>query len=372
ERKEFIIFADGDDEDFVNDKFTLKCSTTRYRTQHEIRWEREVVDESGNPIGDPTEDQLGAVVLPKISDQTSKDLTVDIKPRVEDTLIKLKATITLKVGGKEYTNASQNAEFILNIRGTGELPSTWNIKNFYVVKENDKGNLVVETNWGTNEEAVDQNFFKKLDIYTGLNKKFPLSNDAPHQMGLLLKMGKRNASSVHIKIQSSNPDIVEAEVYRDKKPGQSDLYKYGSAIENPSTNLYEEGEVVVGFVPKKTGTTTITVEYYKKGKFANDVRLTKKEEFPIQVVDNSPSSDATLSKLQVMNEEKKEIDIGFLPTTTEYEKRVPHAISKVSFVATKNHRLAKKEIKFAYEVSEEVTEGIKRVNYACEKDIISG
>ena len=363
-RDEFVSFADGDYYDFVTRKFTLKGQVKRYRHVHDIRWSSEVVDQSGTKIDKPTEEQNKVIQLPSEEDQSGRDLIVDIKPRVEDTYIKLTAKFILKMGeGKENLYDAEQS-FIINVKGTGQLPSTNNIKNFYTVKydntegttEKDKVAPTPQSSWATGESNIDKEFPIKLDLNNGLHKvrrfqKPPKINgveqkdDAPHKMGFFFKMGQKNSASVYIKIGSTNPDIIDAEVYDGiTSQSKSEPYKYGAEIPNPSIDPYTEGNVVVGFTPKKTGSTTLTVQYFKAGKFGNDVILTQEEKYPIQVIDSSPNGDACLSSLKLVRDDKQQVDLGFDPNKTEYNVTVPHAIKSVNFVPTVRNRLANKNI----------------------------
>ena len=333
ERKDYIIFGHKDDNElYINEEFILKGLTKRYGTRHEIKWTYEVCDEQGNSKANPSDQEKGAILLPKPEDQKTEDIKVGIRPRIDDTFIKLKAEVSLK----SYTTVTKEASFIINIRGTGTPPSTWNIKNFY-----DKNGA---PNWSTNDVDIDKDIPSKLDMNDGKNDKFPLAADAPHEMGILLKLGQKNAASVYAKVKAEPPENIEAVQYINNQPGKSIAYKYGTEIKNPENDIYQEGKAVIGFIPKKTGKTKITIEYYAQGATSGSVREPSKEEYYVNVIDTSPSRDATLKELQIMDSEKENIDYGFKPDQTSYKVSVPNAVKRVSFKPVANsHKVNKIE-----------------------------
>lgn len=349
ERKDYIIFGDKDDNElYINEEFVLKGLTKRYGTQHEIKWTYEVCDEQGNPKPNPNDQEKGAILLPKVEDQKTEDIKVGIKPRVDDTFIKLTAEVSLK----SYTTFTAPASFVINIRGTGTPPSTWNIKNFY-----DPNGT---PNWSTNDVDINKEIPAKLDMNDGKNAKFPLAADAPHEMGILLKLGQKNAASVYAKIKADPPENIEAIQYIDNQPGRTIAYKYGSEIKNPENDIYQEGKAVIGFIPKKTGKTKITIEYYAQGATSGSVREPTKEEYYVNVIDTSPSRDATLKELQIMDSEKENIDYGFKPDQTSYKIPVPNAVNRISFKPVANsHKV--KQIDYRIFTGQEIAEGITSV-----------
>lgn len=383
-RDEFIKYGKNSQAEHVIEDFTLITSTKRYRTIHDIRWESEVVDSTGRPLGetDPTYNKNNlndprnkVAFIREIKDQSSgQNIDVHINPLEDDTYVKLTAYVKLKLG--ENIIKENQASFIINVKGTGTRPSFYNIKDFYKVDYSKAEPMPVEK-WSIEDSRIDDNFPKVLGLNNGLSKAvdFRLEdgkpNNLPHKFGLYLKMGQKNSSSAYVKIQSSNPNVLEARVFdKPNNASSSQLYKYGSEIKNMADSIFEEGKTVVGFTPKQAGSTMLTIEFHGKSSYGGGDYIIYQKNLPIQVVDNSPATDAALSMLKIVKNDKTVLEYGFSPEKTEYEIKVPHAISRVSFEPKKRNKDAKKEIDCVITTSELINQDGGTKNEVIYNDVI--
>ncbi|MEA5010179.1 MAG: cadherin-like beta sandwich domain-containing protein [Angelakisella sp.] len=322
----YIQLGSGDTLNFITQDFKLLSFVNQYGTFFNVDWQWQ-----------PTlpEDQD---LISIASSGTWRD--VNIYPRMEDRTGKLVAKVYYKKGQADEQEFEAQSIPIL-IRGTGTPASIESLSQVIGPNEPDAPYIFPD-----DQKQIP--FLKKMDIYNGTVPEYQLPVD-PYIYSLRMLMGSLNASSQYAILEyvSGDPDVVLIQTSVNDTPAD---YKFGDKIDNPKKNNIDDmGNVNLIISAVKEGIVKFQPTFYIKGNKGQIVKAPiQPKPITIQVYNTSPNDNATLKKLVIKDNNKKEVNFGFVPTKFEYDIEVPYSVEFITVAPTRSDPNANKIIGVSY------------------------
>lgn len=327
--QKYIKLAEGDDGDYITQPFSLNNRIAKYGEEYfNIRWKWEPADPADIGVVSITQGagaSWGAAALERKTTDVRGNLVATVYYREGKVTPEIKATTSIPI----------------LIYGTGE-PARLEQWSQTIGSSS-------EEFFGFDTDVPDS---KSMDVYDGSVSVLP-QPAVPYDYRLRLFMGMYNASSQYAKVElvSGNENVVELSTAAGDAGVTFEPYTFEDEIANPRKDFPGvEGTVRLRLVAKEVGVVTFKVVYYvRSGKDQKIVPASvQPRPITVRVANTSPSSDATLSKLQLKRNSaavsNEPVEFGFTPETKTYELSEKYSTQSIVVTPYRNDLKGSKNI----------------------------
>ncbi len=316
----FIKLHTGDSYDYITDDFDLRYISEQFNSTFHIDWKWIPFDENGDPMAetDPDYQTYKNVLIP--GGGNAELQTARIAPLEDDVKGQLQATVTYtRPNGTTMETATQTVykrelpAKALTIRGIGKPVEVTQVNQTTGKRDGDPELY----SFKENETKLPD--VKKMDAYQGGISSYNVDPVGPYMYELEMNMGAKNGAASYATITAEG-NTGAVTVQTRSGSGVFEDYTFGDQIQNKQFGVNGNttpGKVSVRILANRQAadagqqTVTLTAHFFIPDRQNRPQESSARYTIRLNVVDNTPSQDSTLSSLTIRDQDGDAVDYGF-------------------------------------------------------------